>query len=53
MSQLDKFVVAMPVEFDHIFVVFEQTAAVGHREQSYLQLLCLQVQLRLHVHAHR
>lgn len=42
----------MSIEFYHELVVLEQTAAVGHREQRYLQLLGLQVQLCLHIHAH-
>ena len=52
MLQFNDLVVAPSVEFEHVLVEFEQTASVGYCEQGYLQLLRLQVQLCLDVHAH-
>ena len=41
-----------PVKTNYVLVELEQRLSVRHSEQCYLQLLCLVVQLCLHINTH-
>lgn len=53
MIQFEHLIASQSIVLQHVVVVLEETAPVGHRKQGDLQFLGLQVQVGLHVHAHR
>lgn len=52
MNKILKFVASISIESNHVFVVLEKWASVGHCEQSDLKLFGLVVQFGLDIHTY-